>query len=350
MLIQRPSRDDTDRAPRARSVRAMVFPTDGRPSRIGPVLLGVGIVIALLLPLFVKSVFQMQALATTFLGASLAAGLVISMGWAGLLNLSHGTLYGFGAYATASLVTDHGWGFVPAVLAAMAIAAAGGVLLGFASTRVSGDYFALVSLAFTIGAFEIMQNWDPVTHGAEGFLGIPTISLFGFTLSGFTQGYYTCLVLVIVLVLFLALFTTTFAARAMLAVRYDEMAAQSMGINVLFTRQLAMALSGAAAGLSGAILVATVLLIEPNNFNLTESFNPSLWVIIGGMASVAGAVFAGGLITLITQEFQSIAKYSIGLTGIVVLLSVYFRGGVVADLVQERLARRRARREAQGRA
>jgi branched-chain amino acid transport system permease protein len=343
-------RDRTDHAQRACSARRALFPADGRPSRIGPAALAAALIIALLAPLAIDSVFQMQVLATSFLGASLAAGLVISMGWAGLLNLSHGTLYGIGAYATASLVTDHGWGFLPALGGAMVIAALGGILLGFATLRVAGDYFALVSLAFTIGVFEIMQNWDAVTHGAEGFLGIPEIKLLGVTLSGFTAGYYTCLVLLIVMVALLALFTTTFAARAMLAVRYDELAAQSMGINVLFTRQLSMALSGALAGLSGAILVATVLLIEPNNFNLTESFNPSLWVIIGGMASVPGAVFAGALITFVTQEFQSIAKYSIGLTGIIVVLSVYFRGGVLSDIVQERLARRRARREVRARA
>jgi branched-chain amino acid transport system permease protein len=337
----------TGRALGARPARELLFPTDGRPSRVGPAMLVLAIAVALVLPQFVDSVFQLQALATSFLAASLAAGLVISMGWAGLLNLSQGTLYGFGAYTTAALVTDHGWAFPPAVLAAMLVGAAGAVLLGFASTRVSGDYFALVSLCFTVGAFELMQNWNAVTRGAEGFLGIPQISIFGVTLSGFTEGYYACLVLVIVMVVFLALFTTTFAGRAMLAVRFDELAAQSMGVHLLYTRQLSMALSGAAAGMSGSILVATVLLIEPNNFNLTESFSPSLWVIIGGMASIPGAIFAGGLLTLVTQEFQSIAKYSIGLTGVIVLLAVYFRGGVFADLYQEWLARRHARREAQ---
>jgi branched-chain amino acid transport system permease protein len=331
-------------------VRALLFPGDGRPARIGPALLVLAFVIAYLLPVGMTSIFQTQVLTTTFLGASLSAGLVISMGWAGLLNLSHGTLFGIGAYATASLVADHGWAFLPAVVAAMAIAAAGGLALGFTSTRVTGDYFALVSLAFTIALFEIMKNWESVTHGVEGFLGIPPISLAGAQLSGFTPGYYTTLTLLAVIVVFAALFTTTFAGRAMLAVRFDSLAAQSMGINVLYTRQLSMGLSGALAGLSGAVLVATVLLIEPNNFSLVESFNPSLWVIIGGMASIVGAVFAGALIVFVTQEFQSIADYSVGLTGLIVLLSVYFRGGVIRDLVSDRMARRRAREATRPRA
>jgi branched-chain amino acid transport system permease protein len=331
-------------------VRALLFPGDGRPARIGPALLALALALAYVLPVGMTSIFQTQVLTTTFLGASLSAGLVISMGWAGLLNLSHGTMFGIGAYATASLVADHGWAFLPAVVAAMAIAAAGGLALGFTSTRVSGDYFALVSLAFTIALFEIMKNWEPVTHGVEGFLGIPPITLFGTQLSGFTPGYYTTLTLLALIVVFGALFTTTFAGRAMLAVRFDPLAAQSMGINVLYTRQLSMGLSGALAGLSGSVLVATVLLIEPNNFSLVESFNPSLWVIIGGMASVVGAVFAGALIVFVTQEFQSIADYSVGLTGLIVLLSVYFRGGVVRDLVSDRLARRRVRRETRARA
>jgi len=344
-IARDPQSPAADRTRIVRSAATVLVPGDGRPSRLGTVALAAGLAIAFAAPLFINSVFQLQVLTTTFLGASLAAGLVLSMGWAGLLNLSHGTLYGVGAYATASLVTDHGWAFGPAVLVAVSLAALGGLVLGFASLRVQGDYFALVSLAFTVAAFEIMQNWTSVTHGAEGLLGIPTISLFGTALSGFKPGYYTCLILLTVMVIFLWAFTTTFAARAMLAVRYDEMAAQSMGINVLFTRQLAMGLSGALAGLSGAVLVATVLIIEPNNFNLVESFNPSLWVIIGGMASVAGVVSAGALIVFVTQQFQELADYSVGLVGIVVLLAVYARGGVFGDQLQEWRARRAARRE-----
>jgi branched-chain amino acid transport system permease protein len=176
-------------------------------------------------------------------------------------------------------------------------------------------------------------------------VGIPAITLFGQSLAGFEAGYYAGLGVLVLTIILLYLFTTTFAARAMLAIRFDEPAAQSMGINLLYTRQLSMALSGALAGLAGAMLVAVVGLIEPNDFNLVQSFNISLWVIIGGMASVPGAIFAGALITFVTQQFTGLADYSTGLLGIVVLLAVYFRGGVIQDFFRNWRAGRAARRE-----
>lgn len=350
LMGDRSTTKGTDRARRARSVTAVLMPGDGRPSRIGAAALVVALAIAFVAPLFVDSVFQIQVLTNTFLGAALAAGLVLSLGWTGLLNLSHGTMYGIGAYTTAVLVADHGWSFVASIPVAMALAALGGVILGLASLRVSGDYFALVSLAFTIAIFEVFRNWEAVTHGVEGFLDIPTISLFGQVLSGFKPGYYTTLILLVLIVGFVALLTTTFAGRAMLAVRFDPLAAESMGINVLYTRLLSMGLSGALAGIAGSVLVATVLIIEPNNFNLIESFNTSLWVIIGGMASLPGTVFAAGIITFAMGEFQFLADYSVGLIGIVVLVAVFLRGGVVRDLIEEIMVRRRVRREVAERA
>jgi branched-chain amino acid transport system permease protein len=183
-----------------------------------------------------------------------------------------------------------------------------------------------------------------VTHGASGFFGIPVTSVFGVQLSGFSAGYYTCLVLLTLTTLFVWRFSRTFAARAMLAVRFDDFAAESMGINAFFTRQLAMALSGVLAGFAGAILVATAVFVAPGNFNLLASFNIGLWVIIGGMASIPGAIAAGGLITLLTEEFRFLSHVSVGLLGVLVLIAVYTRGGVLSDLVADRVARRHGRR------
>ncbi len=293
-----------------------------------------------------SSQFQLQVLTVAFLNAALAGGLVVAFGYCGLLNLSHGTFYGMGAYATALLITDHGFSFLSAALVAMAVGALGGLLLGAASLRISGDFFALVSLAFTGAMFEVMQDWTAVTRGREGFFGIPPVSVLGVSLDNFKSAYFAVLALLVVTYLVVRRFARTFAGRAMLAVRFDELAARAMGVNVPFTKLLAMAFSSALAGLAGAFLTATVLFIQPSDFDIISSFNISLWVIIGGMASLPGAVIVGGVLAFVTEEFRSLSDYRVGLMGVIVLAAVYFRGGVVSDLVTTRVARRRAGRKA----
>lgn len=296
-------------------------------------------------PSMINEQFRLSVLTLVFLNATLAAGLVISLGYTGLLNLSQGTFYGIGAYLTAILVSEHG---VPLelVLPLAAIAgAAGALLLGLTSLRVRGDYFALVSLAFTIAAVQIMENWTSVTKGREGYFGIPQLSLFGMEIDSTEAGYYACLGLLVVTWLVVARFVRTFAARAMLAVRYDEVAAEVMGINVRFTKLLGMALSGALAGMAGSFLVATVLFVKPSSFDLVSSFNIMLWVIIGGMASLSGAVIVAGGLTLVIEEFRELYEYRVGVVGVVVLVAVFYRGGVFGDWLAKARGRRRDRRE-----
>lgn len=294
-------------------------------------LVSAALVFAVFVPTLTDQEFRISVLRLAFINASLAASLVVSLGYAGLLNLSQGTFYGFGAYVTAILVTDHNVPLELAFFAAAAAGAAGALILGLASIRVRGDYFALVSLAFTIAAVQVMENWTSVTRGREGYFGIPVVSIFGFEIDSARSGYYACLGLLVFTCIVVALFVRTFAGRALLAARYDEVAAQAMGINVRFTKLLSMGVSGALAGLSGSFLVATVLFVKPSSFDLNASFTIMLWVIIGGMASLTGAVIVAIGLTVLTEEFRQLYEYRLAVVGLVVLAAVFYRGGVFSD-------------------
>jgi branched-chain amino acid transport system permease protein len=329
----------TERAPKGPLPAAA-----GRALRLlrSPVAAGIVLIVAIAAPTFITSGFHLQVLTVACLNGALAAGLMVSLGYAGLLNFSHGTFYGIGAYVTAVMVTNHGWSLETAALLAAAIAAAGGLLMGAVSIRVGGDYFVLVSLAFTVAVFEIMQNWVAVTRGREGFFGIPPQSLFGLDINNFERGYYAALFLLTLTVVIVWRFGRTFASRAMLAIRFDEAAAAANGIDIRFTKLLAMGLSSALAGLAGSILVACVLFIRPGDFDLLKSWDISLWVIIGGMANLPGVVIIGTLLAVVTEGFRSISEYRIGLMGLLVLVAVLLRGGVFRDLWNARIARKAA--------
>ncbi|MEU8251456.1 branched-chain amino acid ABC transporter permease [Nonomuraea sp. NPDC048916] len=285
-----------------------------------------------LIPLVVTSPFQLQIYTLAVLNAAAVAPLVLSLGYTGLLNLSHGTFYGLGAYTTAILVTDHGWPFEAAALAAAVVAGLGGGLLSLASARVRGDYFVLVSLGLTIAMAQLLANLPDLTRGREGFFGIPQLDLFGLSFSEPVTGFYLCLALLAVLYLFLHRVISGFLGRTMLVVRYDDVAARSMGIRPLAVRATAMVVGSALVGVAGSFLVATVQFISPADFGFDASFMLSLYVIIGGMASLPGAVAVAVVFTLLNEQFRGISDYSVGLVGLAVLVAVFIRGKVLRDL------------------
>jgi branched-chain amino acid transport system permease protein len=284
------------------------------------------------LPIFVQSLFTLQLFMLAFINAAATAGLVVSFGYAGLLNLSQATFVGVGAYTTAALVTDHGFPFEIAVLCAMGSAALAGLVLGLASLRVHGDYFSLVSLAFTLAGGQVFANWVAVTRGPEGFFGIPEVSFLGLSIDPGITAYFAGLALLGLAVVVAWAVLRTFAGRAMLSVRYDPIAASANGVSVAATRMLALAIGSAIAGAAGAVQVATIRFISPGDFDLISGFNIMVWVIIGGMTSLTGAVITAGAITIITGEFLQLNEYRLLMYSLVVLAAVLVRGGVVRDV------------------
>lgn len=334
---------DTELAASGAPAPAPVRRLDTWRSRYGHVVritIEFGVPVVLLIgylgPSIIVNPFDLQVLTIAFLNAAVVAPLVLSLGYAGLLNLSQGTMYGLGAYTTAILVTDHGWPFEAAMAAAALVAALAGGLLSLAAARVKGDYFVLISLGMTIAVVQLLANLPSLTRGREGFFGIPSLDFLGLSFSEPVIGYYLVLTLLIAVYVFVRRVCRGFLGKAMLVVRYDEVAARSMGIKPLRVRVTAMVLSSALGGIAGAFLVATVQFISPADFGFEPSFLLSLYVIIGGMASLPGAVVVALAFTLLNEQFRSLSDYSVGLVGLAVLIVVFVRGGVVRDFIVAR--------------
>jgi branched-chain amino acid transport system permease protein len=257
----------------------------------------------------------------------LAWGLNIVVGLAGLLDLGYVAFYAVGAYAYALMATHFGWSFWILLPAAGIMAAFWGVILGFPVLRLRGDYLAIVTLAFGEIIRLVLINWREVTNGSAGIAGIPKVTFFGLFDFNVSSPYYISKVFDIpqsgtyykiflyYLILGLALLTAFVTmrlrrmpvGRAWEALREDEIACRSLGINTTTTKLTAFAVGAMFGGFAGSFFAARQGFVSPESFVFIESSIILAIVVLGGMGSLTGIAIAalvmiGG--TEILREMQ----------------------------------------------
>jgi ABC-type branched-subunit amino acid transport system permease subunit len=240
----------------------------------------------------------------------LALGLNVVVGLAGLLDLGYAAFFAIGAYTyaySASGFTGLDIPFWPMLLVGALVAAIFGLLLGAPTLRLRGDYLAIVTLGFGEIVPVVFLNADKYTNGTNGITGIAQPSIYGaFGLNGFgftnPLPYYITIVLIITItVIFLYRLQDSRLGRAWVALREDELAAASMGINTVTTKLLGFAIGASTAGLAGVFYSSKLSSVTPDQFGFTVSFTALAMVVLGGMGNIWG-VGAGAFIV---YEIQS---------------------------------------------
>ena len=284
-------------------------------SAVAPVLL----LIALLLP-FGGSRYYIDLATLVLTYIMLGWGLNVVVGLAGLLDLGYVAFYAVGAYSYALLAVNFGLGFWSCLPLAGILAAFWGVLLGFPVLRLRGDYLAIVTLAFGEIIRVVLINWVSLTHGPNGITGIPRPTLFGLAFSmdggeGTFAGFFNVepetiqrVIFLYYVILGLALITNWFTlrlrrtplGRAWEALREDETACRSLGINVTNTKLTAFAIGAMFGGFAGAFFATRQAFISPESFTFIESATVLAIVVLGGLGSqlgvaLAAIVMVGGL-------------------------------------------------------
>ncbi|WP_078947479.1 branched-chain amino acid ABC transporter permease [Streptomyces griseus] len=291
--------------------------------------------------------------------ATVALGLNVVVGLAGLLDLGYVAFLGVGAYAAAlvsgspqSTIGVH-FPFWAAVITGALASLIFGVVIGAPTLRLRGDYLAIVTLGFgeifRITMNNLNGNSGPdVTNGSTGIPNIPDLEIFGFNLGvphnvlghELTRpGNYYLLML-----LFTAVIVTVFRrsadsriGRAWVAIREDETAATAMGINGFRLKLLAFALGASLAGLAGTVQAHVSYSVTPEQYQFAGSVPPNsafllAAVILGGMGTISGPLVGAALLYLIPAKLQFMAEYQLLLFGIALMLLMRFRPeGLVAD-------------------
>jgi branched-chain amino acid transport system permease protein len=291
--------------------------------------------------------------------ATVALGLNVVVGLAGLLDLGYVAFLGVGAYAAAlvsgSPMSPIGvqFPFWAAVLTGAAASLIFGVVIGAPTLRLRGDYLAIVTLGFgeifrlTVNALNGVSGPD-LTNGSQGIPSIPDLELLGFDfgishdIGGFSLGrsanyYLLMLFFTAVVVLVFRRSGESRIGRAWVAIREDETAATAMGINAFRLKLLAFALGATLAGLAGTVQAHVSYTVTPEQYQFAGSVPPNsafllAAVILGGMGTLSGPLVGAALLYLIPAKLQFMADYQLFLFGVALMLLMRFRPeGLVAD-------------------
>ena len=260
-------------------------------------------------PLLGVNQFYLDVATLVLIYVILALGLNVLVGYAGQLAFANAAMFGIGAYGAGLLIKHFAIPYWLAAPAGAAAAMAVGTLLALPALRLSGIYLALATLAFAQCTLWVMTHWISVTFGASGFT-IKGVDFSPLPVSSDHGMYYLSWICCVALLLLARNVVQSRIGRAFVALRDHEIAAQSLGVNLLKYKALAFALSGFYAGVAGVLYAGLLGYVGPESFGLQQMVLQLAAMVMGGTASIAGSVLGGFLIVFI-QEVVREFKFSI---------------------------------------
>ena len=263
------------------------------------------LLLALLLAPWLFAEYWLAQLTFVMIYSIAGLGLMLLAGFTGLFSLGHAAFLGVGAY-TQAVMTNAGLPFPVALAAAAALSAAVGFVVGLPALRVKGIYLGMATLSFGFIVEEVMARWESVTGGNAG-MHIKPPNMFGWSLNSGIEFYFLCLVITVFATLGILNLLRSPTGRAFVAIRDSEISAQSMGIHLAHYKTLSFAISAALAGVAGALYAHKLQFISPEQFNILQSIDLLLMIVIGGLGSVHGA-FLGAIFLITMPQLIAMVK------------------------------------------
>jgi branched-chain amino acid transport system permease protein len=233
--------------------------------------------------------------------AILTMSLNLIVGYTGLAALGHIAFAAVGAYASSLLALNFGISPWIGLLIGAIFAAILGVIIGYPSIRLKGDYLALATFGLGIIVYSIANNWVSLTRGPMGLPGIPPFSIFGYELSNVWSYFILVFFFVTITYIVIRNITNSPFGRILKGIREDEVATLAMGKNVNKYKLIVFIVGAFFAGIAGSLYAHYITFIDPSSFTAMESITILLMVVFGGMASLQGSI-AGASILIIFPE------------------------------------------------
>ncbi len=323
-----------------------ILPAESVRSRLKPWLIAAAIVGLIIWP-FMVSRGAVDLATLTLIYIMLGLGLNIVVGLAGLLDLGYVAFYAIGAYTYALLSNYFGLSFWICLPIAAIMAAIFGFLLGFPVLRLRGDYLAIVTLGFGEIIRILLNNWTSITGGPNGISGIEKPTLFGLEFNrraseggttfhdfmgiDYSSSYKVIFLYLIAVVLVLAVLYVINrlmrmpVGRAWEALREDEIACRSLGLNRTVIKLSAFTIGASTAGFAGCFFAARQGFISPESFIFIESAIILAIVVLGGMGSQLGVILAAIVMTILPELAREFQEYRMLLFGLLMVLMMRWR-------------------------
>lgn len=291
-------------------------------------LAGVLAILVLSLPLAGEAVPYALVLGQDMLIAVIfAVSLHFMMGLGGMVSFGHAAYFGLGAYAVALAFRNFGWGMLPSLAAAPVVAGLAALIFGWFCVRLAGVYLAMLTLAFAQIVWSVVYQWDAVTGGSNGMIGIwPEPWLSG--------ALWYCVVAAVALGVVWLVRRVAFSPYGMMlrAVRDSTQRADALGVDVRRVQLVAFCIAGMLAGVAGGLFVFSKGGVSPETLMVGTSVDALVMVLLGGLQQLAGPVVGAVLFTAMRDFFVGVTEYWGALFGLVILFIVMaFPQGIAGE-------------------
>ncbi len=246
--------------------------------------------------------FFLLILIYTSIYAFMSLGQNLITGYSGMLSLCGAGFFAVGSYTTAILTTKLGLSFWASIPVAALLCALLGVLIGLPTLRLKGDYLAIATLGFAEIVRNVINNWDSLTNGPMGIQRIPIISFFGLQISPYKKGSFLLMEVIMLAICYFLLerLAKSRMGRALEAIREDEIASSSLGINVTKYKVASFAIGAAVTGLAGCLQAEFVLSVSPGTYVFMVSIMVLCTVVLGGMGNFKAVILGAFIIQFIS--------------------------------------------------
>ena len=297
------------------------------------------LVTACALPLFVSNFRLFQF---TQVGAYAIALLGLNMltGYNGQISLGHGAFYALGAYITAIMIDRWNAPYPLTVVAAGVLCLVAGFLFGIPALRLEGLYLALATFALALAVPQILKYFEHWTGGSQGIVLSKPNPPAGLPLSPDQWLYFVTLAVLVVLFVLARNLLGGRVGRAIVAIRDNPIAAQAMGINTALYKSLTFGVSAGYTGVAGGLSALAIAFVAPDAFNVFLSITLLVGIVVGGLASISGAIFGALFIQFVPNWAQDISKAAPwAIYGVFLILFMYVMPRGIAGALRLAMAR-----------
>ena len=302
--------------------------------------IAVALVAALIVfPWVFSSAYILRIVTVCMMYVMIALSLNLLTGFLGLMTLGQAAFWGIGAYTAAILATQMGWGMGMCMIASALMAGLLSLLVALPTMRLKGYFLTVVTLGFCEIVRLVEMNWMDLTRGPLGIAGIPSPNFFGIDLSSNRQIYYVMLVLVVVSAVIIFSIVHSRVGLAIMAIRDDDLAAASMGVNVVMM-----------VGVAGAFYAHYISFIDPSGFTTAASTDMLIMAIFGGLGSIPGTILGASILTILPETIRAMAEYRNLVYGIIIVVLMMVKPDGILGNVNFKYIKQRAKQKEQQKA